>query len=273
MSIISPVEGQQYKIITEAFEGPFELLLHLIKEQQVDVHQISIELIAQQFLDYLATCDELNINLAAEFLSMAARLMFIKSSSLLPDNTASRRVQNSTPPPSPAEELIEELAEYQAFKQAAALLAEKQQAQQIHLPHHPQPLPPQKPDHPTPLAVTTYQLVKAFQNILQRQQQQKGNSSNNPALLTKRKTSLQQHSAQIIENVQQSVQTSFSDYFSKLPNKQEMITSFLALLELVKCGEITLFQDSPFGEIILCLSECSPTNKPPSLDGREPQLS
>ena len=160
------MEGTDYKVRLEIFEGPLDLLLYLIKKDEVDIHDISIERITRQYLAYLDTFRMLNIDLASEFIVMAANLMYIKSRTLLP--------RQEQPPEEDAEEddprwdLIRQLIEYKKFKDAAGFLAIR--ASRTGRPLRPPTRTPsaRRRSRRRLAAVSIFDLIRAFQNVLKR---------------------------------------------------------------------------------------------------------
>ncbi|MEM6915460.1 MAG: segregation/condensation protein A, partial [Verrucomicrobiota bacterium] len=158
-------DGTQYKVALEIFEGPMDLLLYLIKRDEVDIYDIPIERITKQYMEYLDTFKLLNIGVAGEFLVMAANLCYIKSRLMLP-----KHVQ---PPDEEAEEddprwdLIRQLIEYKKFKEAAHYLGEKESEQQDLFQRKPDKIEtPKDQERPLSEDVSVFDLIKAFQNIL-----------------------------------------------------------------------------------------------------------
>ncbi|MBS0660113.1 MAG: segregation/condensation protein A, partial [Verrucomicrobia bacterium] len=117
-----------YKVKLEAFEGPLDLLLFLVRKEEVELWDIPIERITQQFLDYMAACEELDIHLAGDFIVMAATLIYIKSRRLLPDDPTPENEDGDEEQMDPRFELIRRLIEYKRFKEAAAHLQTRQAA-------------------------------------------------------------------------------------------------------------------------------------------------
>ncbi|MGA0846306.1 MAG: segregation and condensation protein A, partial [Luteolibacter sp.] len=160
------MESADYKVRLEIFEGPLDLLLYLIKKDELDIHSISIERITRQYLDYINTFKLLNIDLASEFIVMAANLMYLKSRTLLP--------RTEQPPDEEADEddprweLIRQLIEYKKFKDAAGFLAMRGIEQEGRFAHQPDAseIPNQEP--PRLAEVSIFDLIRAFQNVLRR---------------------------------------------------------------------------------------------------------
>src|SRR5438067_2854298 len=152
-----------YKVRLEIFEGPLDLLLYLIKRDEIDIYEISIERITKQYLDYLQAFKELKIDVAGEFVVMAANLIYLKSRSLLP--------LDQQPPEEDAEdddprwELIRQLIEYKKFKEAAAALHDRELEQERMFSRETNGSAPDS-ESPLPLhEVGIFQLIHAFQEV------------------------------------------------------------------------------------------------------------
>ena len=145
-----PVEATDYKVRLEIFEGPLDLLLYLIKKDEVDIHSISIERITRQYLDYINTFKLLNIDLASEFIVMAANLMYLKSRTLLP--RVDQPPEEDAEEDDPRWELIRQLIEYKKFKDAAGFLSLRELEQEGRFAHQPEAadLPEPKNRRPSP---------------------------------------------------------------------------------------------------------------------------
>ncbi|MGB1258760.1 MAG: segregation and condensation protein A, partial [Akkermansiaceae bacterium] len=143
------MESADYKVKLEIFEGPLDLLLYLIKKDEVDIHSISIERITKQYLHYIDTFKMLNIDLASEFIVMAANLMYIKSRTLLPK--AEQPPEEDIEEDDPRWELIRQLIEYKKFKDAAGFLSRKETEMEDYFAHVPEKTtPPVDEDEPLP---------------------------------------------------------------------------------------------------------------------------
>src|ERR1700752_2519410 len=161
-----------YKVKLEIFEGPLDLLLYLIKRDELDIYDISIERITRQYLEYLQAFKELNIDVAGEFIVMAANLLYIKSRSLLP--------VDQQPPEEEAEEddprweLIRQLIEYKKFKEAAAVLHVREIEQQQRFVRSPNGAPDAALAPMRLGEVGIFQLINAFQNVIRRVEARQG---------------------------------------------------------------------------------------------------
>jgi segregation and condensation protein A len=235
------VEGDNYKVRLDIFEGPLDLLLYLIKKDEVDIQEVSIARITRQYLDYIDTFRLLNIDLAAEFIVMAANLMYLKSRTMLP--------RQEQPPDDECEEddprweLIRQLIEYKKFKDAASLLSQREVEQAERFALQPEQ---QAPDpEPAPLAeVSIFDLIRAFQNVLKRfeQSQELGD------IIDDRFT-VADKIEMLLSRFQTGEALRFDRLFDDATTKAEVIVTFLAVLELMKMNQFALRQTEVFGEI------------------------
>ena len=161
------VEPANYKVKLEIFEGPLDLLLYLIKKDEIDIQDISIERITKQYLAYIETFKILNIDLASEFIVMAANLMYIKSRTLLPKSE--QPPEEDIEEEDPRWELIRQLIEYKKFKDAAGILTQKALEQEDYfIAHTPEKPESAVPDTPQLSEISIFDLIRAFQNVLKR---------------------------------------------------------------------------------------------------------
>ena len=154
------METNDYKVRLEIFEGPLDLLLYLIKKDEVDIHSISIEHITRQYLDYINTFKLLNIDLASEFIVMAANLMYLKSRTLLP--RAEQPPEEDAEDDDPRWELIRQLIEYKKFKDAAGFLSLRELEQEGRFAHQPDVVEPPAEAPPTPMRLGSMLYFRAW---------------------------------------------------------------------------------------------------------------
>ncbi len=230
-----------YKVKLEIFEGPLDLLLYLIKRDELDIYDISIERITRQYLEYLQAFKELNIDVAGEFIVMAANLLYIKSRSLLP--------ADQQPPEEEAEEddprweLIRQLIEYKKFKEAAAQLHDRALEQEnifvrvgISTSESVRPLLLGE--------VGIFQLINAFQNVIKRveaREELQQIFGENYTVSDKIET--------ILARVSEGGAVKFSELFAEMASRVEIVVTFLALLELIRLKQVRAIQPGQFGEI------------------------
>jgi segregation and condensation protein A len=230
-----------YTVELDAFHGPLDLLLYLVKRDEVDVLDIPIARLADQFLAYILTMRELDIEFAGEFLVMTATLMEIKSRSLLPADARAA----SDDAPDPRRELVRQLLEYRKFKDAAAALEAKAEEAGARLARQEPPEPAQ--DHgPKVRAVELWDLVSAFARLMRETQ------ALQPATILVDDTPQHVYEAQLRERVAAAGgRLAFRAAFLPPYFKARLIGIFLAVLELIRHRGLGLDQPEADGEIYL----------------------
>jgi segregation and condensation protein A len=235
------VESGDYKVRLDIFEGPLDLLLYLIKKEELDIHEVSLTRITGQYLDYIETFRMLNIDLAAEFIVMAANLMYIKSRTLLP--------KSELPPEEDAEEedprwdLIRQLIEYKKFKDAASLLALREQEQEGRYALRPEK--PVLPDEPAELEeISIFELIRSFQNVLKRFEE-----AHDLGDIVDDRYTVADKIEMLLDRFLPGESARFEDLFHEAITKGEVIVTFLALLELMKMNQFIVRQGHLLGEI------------------------
>lgn len=230
--------------IGQLYEGPFDLLLDLIRRQNINIYDIPIAAITAQYLRYLEGLRDLEVELAAEFLVVAATLIQIKSKMMLP---ADPTLPGEAPAADPREELVQRLLEYEAYKQAAAQLHERQQ---IEAATWSRPLVPPEladvVDEPGQIAVGVHDLVATFRQVLLRMQER-------PQLEIIREEvsvrEMMEHLHRLLAASEEPV--AVRPVFERAPTRAALLATFLAVLELVKMNVAQLRQARPFGDILL----------------------
>lgn len=237
------METADYKVRLDIFEGPLDLLLYLIKKDEVDIHTISIERITKQYLDYIDTFKMLNIDLASEFIVMAANLMYIKSRTLLPKSV--QPPEEDMEEDDPRWELIRQLIEYKKFKDAAGFLSRKETEQEDFFAHMPEKKAPpvEEADEPLP-DVNIFDLIRAFQNVLKRFEE----STDLGDIVDDRYT-VSDKIEFLLGELEPGKSMKFSTLFVEATSKTEVIVTFLAVLELMKMNQFRIRQDQILGEI------------------------
>ncbi len=230
-----------YKVKLEVFEGPLDLLLYLIKRDEIDIYDISIERITRQYLEYLQAFKELKIDIAGEFVVMAANLIYLKSRSLLP--------LDQQPPEEDAEEddprwdLIRQLIEYKKFKEAAAQLHDRALDQEriftrdggsVAIAEAPLPLN----------EVGIFQLIHAFQEVIKRVEAREDLQE-----IFGERFSVSDKIEKILERVANGTSVRFSELFGQIVSRVEIVVTFLALLELIRLNQVRALQPKMFDEI------------------------
>jgi segregation and condensation protein A len=238
-----------YPVRLPVFEGPLHLLLHLIRTQKLDIYDIPIASVTEQYLEYLALMEELDLDVAGEFLVMAATLMEIKSRMLLPRPPRAAPEEEG---PDPREELVRKLLEYEQFRQVAEELRRRAGEMQRTFPR---PLPEEGPG--APLAeLTRADLVGALGRMLA--EYAGGNGKKVPTMRVRREAiSLRARVAEVWQRVRDAAgPVAFSEL---LPpdrrTRSQIVVTFMALLELLRDGRITAWQRGVQGEILLAAHE------------------
>ena len=229
-----------YKVKLEVFEGPLDLLLYLIRQDEIDIYDISLERITRQYLEYLQAFKELNIELAGEFIVMAANLIYLKSRSLLPID--------QQPPEEDAEEddprwdLIRQLIEYKKFKEAAAELNLRQLQQERIFAREASSLALQEPLRLEEVGI--FQLINAFQTVIKRIEAREDVQE-----IFAERFSVSEKIDTILQRVANGVRLRFSDLFGAAVSRVEVVVTFLALLELIRLKQVRALQKNMFEEI------------------------
>lgn len=237
--------SQEYTVHLKAFEGPLDLLLHLIEKNKIDIYDIPIAVLTDQYLSYLDQFREFNIEVASEFLIMAATLLQIKSRILLPDQDIDSDDEQSDE--DPRQELVERLLEYRRFKEISSVLNEMATTQ-MHVFYRASVLPPVQHIPPQNLDINV--LWKAFQDVLESQLSEK-----TIRRVSKEKFSVQDKMLFILSLLQQSNDNIilFTEAFDIDRDRAEMIATFLAMLELIKLRRIHIKQTYFFSPIYIYL--------------------
>jgi len=233
----------EYKVKFEVFEGPLDLLLYLIKKQEVDIYSVNLTQLATQFIEYIEMMREFDLEIAGEFLVMASTLMYIKSRELLPVDQQTQ-VEEEEEGEDPRWELIRQLVEYKKFKDAAAQLQGLEQRQE-----HVYPRLPVKPhfenDTPAPKPeVSIFDLLNAVNTVLKRFEQR-----DNPREIYEDKWTVSEKIEQIVQIMTTRAGVRFSELFEDATSRSEVVCTFLALLELIRLKQLVCAQTADFGEI------------------------
>ena len=232
-----------YKVKLDSFEGPLDLLLHLIRKNELNIYDIPIALITEQYLGFIELMQELNLDVAGEFLVMAATLIHIKSRMLLPRPESA--TDDAVDAEDPREVLVRRLLEHQKFKAAAELLHEREawrSAQYI------------RPDsrvadaagdeYESELDVDLFGLIAAFRGVLER-------ANRRPRMiLPPEQMSIEDRIRQLLDRLSETDACGFEDLFSDGDGSRPfMIVTFLALLEMIRLKLVRIFQSGGFGPI------------------------
>ncbi|MBF0519514.1 MAG: segregation/condensation protein A [Nitrospirae bacterium] len=231
---------QELKVKLPIYEGPLDLLLSLIQKNKIDIYDIPIAFITRQYLEYLAAwTKELNVDIASEFLVMAATLIHIKSRMLLPVERQDALDEDEDP----RLELVQRLLSYQSFKEAALLLKEKESFGETCFYRDPQWIDEDTSEVKQSLfSVDLYVLLRAFSSLIDKKPVE-------ARLITRESLTLKDKIAIIMERLEIEKEITFYDIFEETDDKVDMIVSFLALLEILRLGLACVFQEQYFGEI------------------------
>ena len=232
-----------YRIRLEAFEGPLDLLLYLIRRDEVDIFDISIERVTHQYLEYLDAMQVLDLDVAGDFLVMAANLLYIKSRSLLPQDQLPE--EDASQDDDPRWELIRSLIEYKKFKEAADLLGNRAQLEARIFPRREPDNPAPRPET-APERVNVLDLIAAFERALRRAAAQGGVGT-----IPDENFTVGQKLEAILAVTLRTPRISFDDLFPAGASRTEIVVTFLALLELIRLRYLAAEQEEPFGEITL----------------------
>ena len=230
-----------YPVKLANFEGPLDLLLYLIKKNEVDVYDIPIARVTAQYLDYLDLMQELDLDVAGEFLVMASTLIHIKSRMLVP------RIETATDAEDeedPRDVLMRRLLEHQKFKAAAELLHEREIVRSAQW---------TRPDSRVEdiagepfereLEVDLFSLLQAFQSVIARSRERP------PVMLPAEVVPIETRIEQLLERLSETQASAFQDLFDDAASRRDLITTFLAVLEMIRLKLIRVFQGDTFGPI------------------------
>lgn len=231
-----------YQVRLETFTGPLDLLLHLIKKNEINIYDIPIALITQQYLEYLKLMKTLNLAVAGEFLVMAATLVQIKSRMLLPQDHEAGDEEEG---PDPREELVRRLLEYKQFKEAASRLwAREREWREMFARESETAAGPPNPEMALE-GLTLFDLVEALQTVLARVPPERFLE------ITPDTITIQDRMTAILETLGRQESVTFSALFEGVASRLVIIVTFLALLELVRLSLVRVFQGETFGPIRL----------------------
>ncbi|MEO6224097.1 MAG: segregation/condensation protein A [Vicinamibacterales bacterium] len=229
-----------YPVRLERFEGPLDLLLHLIKKHQVNIYDIPIALVTKQYLDYLDLMQELDLDIAGDFLVMAATLIHIKSRTLLPRPDPTQE----DPEEDPREALVRRLLEHQKFKAAAELLHDREIQRSAQWARPDQALAEVVGDPPEPeIEVDLFSLMTAFRQVLDR-------ARNRPKpYLPAEYISIESRIELLMARLSEGEAFGFEELFADVQTRPGIVVTFLALLEMIRLKLVRVFQQGGFGAI------------------------
>lgn len=224
------------------FEGPLDLLLHLIKESKMDIFDLKVEVITDQYLEYINKMEEMNLDIASSYLVMAAELIEMKSRMLLP-----RHEEDEEQEEDPQEQLVNRLIEYQRYKDLTKEFKELEEERHKVYTKSPENIKEYLPEVEviSNTDVTLDDLIKAFQKFLERQKENEPLSTK----VTKKEMSVEDRRKSIINILKKKHKFNFLELFDVL-TKEYVVVTFLAILEMARQNELIIVQESNFGEIM-----------------------
>jgi segregation and condensation protein A len=230
--------GDELKLVLGEFAGPLDLLLYLIRQEQVDIYDIPVARITDEYLRYLRLMQEMDISLASDFLVMAAQLIEIKSKMLLPPDPLAADAEEELS--DPRRELIDRLLEHQKFKAAAQMLWSRATVERAIYTRAPLETDKNNPE----VSAGVFDLLKVFQEILARKKQE--------ILLEIERDEVTM--AQMLERLRNMIMSAgelnLRQFFERAETRRELVLAFLSVLEIVRTSEVLLIQTETFGDII-----------------------
>ncbi len=238
----------QYRL--EHFEGPLDLLLHLIEKNKIDIYDIPIAEIAEQYLDYVNAMQEEDLDIVSDFLVMAATLLEIKSRMLLP-----REVTEDGEEIDPRAELVARLLEYKRYKYMSRLIRKRESTGNRHF-YGDVCIPEEVAKYTPPLdlaalfeGMTKEKLRDYFTDVMKRREASIDRVRSKFGVIKREKISLQGRIRDVLHYARKHGRFSFQQMLPEKKNKMDVVVSFLAVLELMKMGRITLTQERPFADM------------------------
>jgi segregation and condensation protein A len=230
------IANEDYRVDLAVFQGPLDLLLYLIKKEEVDIYDIPIAKITKQYLRYIEMMTDLNLEIAGEFILMAATLIRIKTRLLLPRN------EEDPDEADPREELIMALIEYKKYKEAGEVLREKALLeQQNYVPENPVSRIEGRIDWEP--ATSLFDLLTAFKDVLSAKREESVHE------VDTEETHIEDRIAHVVNILRAKEVATFRDLFEDAPKKIVAVVTFIAILELVRAHRIAVFQARPFSEL------------------------
>ncbi len=238
----------EYKVQFEVFEGPLDLLLYLIKKEEVDIYEVNLTRLATQFIEYIDLMRQFDLEIAGEFLVMASTLMYLKSRELLPVDQQVP-VEGEEEGEDPRWELIRQLVEYKKFKDAAARLQVLEAEQENIFPRLPGKLEFESAASPPKPDVSIFDLLNAVNGVLQRFAKREDRGD-----IFEDKWTVSEKIEFILKVIAGRGSLRFAELFEGAASRSEVVCTFLALLELIRLRQLVCSQPEAFGEIEIRLA-------------------
>jgi len=249
--IMLAICGQQmsdYRVKFEVFEGPLDLLLYLIRKEEVDIYEVNLTKLATQFIEYVELMRRLDLEIAGEFLVMASTLMYLKSKELLPTDLQAVP-EGEEDNADPRWELIRRLVEYKKFKDAAAELQKLEIVQENTFTRVPGKVEIESPSVLRKGEVSIFELLDAVNAILKRLSERQETRD-----IFEDKWTVSDKIEFVRQKLTECATVKFSELFASATSRIEVVVTFLAILELVRLKVIVISQAEEFGEIIIALA-------------------
>ncbi len=240
-----------YKVKLDIFHGPLDLLLHLISKNEIDIYDIPVSIITEQYLEYLELMRSLNLDIAGEFLVMASTLMYIKSKMLLPPSEEADEEEED-----PRADLVERLLEYKKFKEGAVwlngqdILGQNTFARSALILDLEAKADERDKEETLSLEnISVIELFEAFRTVFSKASQHKSME------ISFSKLSVAERIQEVLEILKEKNNVEFDDFFIKPYDRSFVIITFVALLELIRLSMIKVYQSMPFGKILIMLRD------------------
>jgi len=245
----SPIPPLEFRL--PQFQGPLDLLLHLIQKNEMSITDIRIAEITEQYLEYLDLMQLLDLDVASEYLVTASTLLYIKSESMLP---ASKPPRTGSPEHA-REELVRQLLEYKRVKEASAYLRQREERRNEVFSRPPDELYAENPSHEYRIHATLFDLLAAFQSVFRRRAE---TAPEFPDEIHEDPITVEQKIREILLELEMVGTMEFNTFFHTFQTRLEVICVFLAILELTRMRQIFATQEEPFGSILLTLNPNRP---------------
>lgn len=238
----------EYKFVINDFEGPLDLLLHLIKTSEVDIYDIEIEKITEQYLDFIESMENMNLDIASEYLVMASELIELKSRLLLPSNNDLGEDEYEE---DPRENLINRLLEYKKYKDMIDTFKELEEERKDIFTKEPINLSDYSDiETKNNGDITLEDLMNALNNFLKRKEEERPIQTK----ITKKELSVKDRTIEIRNILKEKRRVSFFDLF-EIKTREYVVVTFLSILEMAKRGELSIIQENNFNEILVNIKE------------------
>lgn len=255
----------EYKVKFQVFEGPLDLLLYLVKKEEVDIYEVDLTKLATQFIEYIDVMRELDLEIAGEFLVMAATLMYIKSRELLPKDQQVQPEGEEEDENDPRWDLIRKLVEYKKFKDAAVQLQYRELEMENTYPRRPAKLEFDV-ERPAPrVEASIFDLLNAVNAVLKRI-----NLRDDPRDIFEDKWTVSEKIEHLVKLTTEKAAVKFSELFAGAASKSEVVCTFLALLELIRLKQLLCLQSDDFGDIEISKAPPQPIAAPTPADAAVP---